>query len=593
MNIGIIGYGYVGEAVAESYRFTDLTVCDVAPAALEKAAKQVLGVANPCGMVRRVVGDVRDMATYQGVYRRYDAVFVCVPTPARPDGSCDDSVLVSVVKEVIALGLTDTIICKSTAPVETYRGFPKSVVAFAPEFLRQASSVLDYLNQKRIVIGVDESELAQRCVQVFRKAFRTEEIRCISRDAAVMVKYTHNVSLAVKVAAMNECHLLAQHYGVRWDEVQRGLERTVVGNSHTQVPGPDGKAGFGGACFPKDMHAFLHMVKGVAGTHFNTIQAAMGWCQPDADPAPLAFKPVASGTLPDAFSEFTPADSHGALVTEGITVEAALKVLSAAFAADPGYLWTWQSDVAVAFQDAVARDPEASIHEASNRAAAQFLKSAFDVDVTGQQEFTYFEAHWAEQGRNKDRIYPDPKALESLHGSMPPLTWTDAPDWADSLGQFQVAGFDRVASVAGMGDDFARKLFIWYSSLGDQYEYVFHEDGVRFDFGDGVGQWPRDSVLRVARRPDGALHDDTQRLDFLERLLISLDGEKLVVHAVPRQSDDEHSRKFRVDYRLRGCDYSVRNVQSLRTLLDELKENPRKYGWDYINQLLDQLLETK
>ena len=31
-----------------------------------------------------------------------------------------------------------------------------------------------------------------------------------------------------------------------------------IGNTHMQVPGPDGQKGFGGHCFPKDTEAFLH-----------------------------------------------------------------------------------------------------------------------------------------------------------------------------------------------------------------------------------------------------------------------------------------------------------------------------------------------
>ena len=30
-----------------------------------------------------------------------------------------------------------------------------------------------------------------------------------------------------------------------------------IGNSHMNVPGPDGKYGFGGACFPKDVSALI------------------------------------------------------------------------------------------------------------------------------------------------------------------------------------------------------------------------------------------------------------------------------------------------------------------------------------------------
>ena len=33
-----------------------------------------------------------------------------------------------------------------------------------------------------------------------------------------------------------------------------------IGDSHTSVHGPDGKRGFGGTCFPKDVSSFLHQI---------------------------------------------------------------------------------------------------------------------------------------------------------------------------------------------------------------------------------------------------------------------------------------------------------------------------------------------
>ena len=34
-----------------------------------------------------------------------------------------------------------------------------------------------------------------------------------------------------------------------------------IGIGHTQVPGPDGKFGYGGACFPKDVSAIISLAK--------------------------------------------------------------------------------------------------------------------------------------------------------------------------------------------------------------------------------------------------------------------------------------------------------------------------------------------
>jgi UDPglucose 6-dehydrogenase len=34
-----------------------------------------------------------------------------------------------------------------------------------------------------------------------------------------------------------------------------------VGHSHMNVPGPDGKFGFGGSCFPKDIQAMINFAE--------------------------------------------------------------------------------------------------------------------------------------------------------------------------------------------------------------------------------------------------------------------------------------------------------------------------------------------
>ncbi len=46
-----------------------------------------------------------------------------------------------------------------------------------------------------------------------------------------------------------------------------------IGNSHSRVPGHDGKRGFGGTCFPKDINAIIEFSK-EHNIEMNTLEAA-------------------------------------------------------------------------------------------------------------------------------------------------------------------------------------------------------------------------------------------------------------------------------------------------------------------------------
>ena len=53
--------------------------------------------------------------------------------------------------------------------------------------------------------------------------------------------------------------LISDKIGANWEDVISGYLRDGrIGHSHTQVPGHDGKPGFGGSCFPKDVQALIH-----------------------------------------------------------------------------------------------------------------------------------------------------------------------------------------------------------------------------------------------------------------------------------------------------------------------------------------------
>jgi UDPglucose 6-dehydrogenase len=72
----------------------------------------------------------------------------------------------------------------------------------------------------------------------------------------------NNCFFATKVSLLNEYYRLAKSINVDWRTAMHGFAADGrVGDSHMQIPGPDGKLGFGGSCFPKDINAFIHLGK--------------------------------------------------------------------------------------------------------------------------------------------------------------------------------------------------------------------------------------------------------------------------------------------------------------------------------------------
>ena len=75
MKIGIIGQGYVGTAVKEVFSKH-----------YETNTFDLNGKCN-CNSIHELVNNS-------------DIIFVCVPTPMKKDGSCDTSIVESVVKDI-------------------------------------------------------------------------------------------------------------------------------------------------------------------------------------------------------------------------------------------------------------------------------------------------------------------------------------------------------------------------------------------------------------------------------------------------------------------------------------------------------------
>ena len=89
------------------------------------------------------------------------------------------------------------------------------------------------------------------------KVFKTAPVE------AAFIKYAINSFLATKVTFFNQLYDAAMELDASFNNIISGLEMDArLGKSHMRVPGYDGKMGFGGACFPKDVSAFVKEFKG-------------------------------------------------------------------------------------------------------------------------------------------------------------------------------------------------------------------------------------------------------------------------------------------------------------------------------------------
>ena len=192
-------------------------------------------------------------------------IFVCVPTPMKKDGSCDTSIVESVVLEVDdavkKMGLLRVVVIKSTVPPGTTDAINEKTeniqVCFNPEFLTERNAIEDFKNQDRIIIG-GPRPATNVVKQMYATAFPNVPTTKTSSTIAELVKYVTNCFLATKVSFANEIKQICDKLEIDYDKVieYAGKDKRL-GNSHWAVPGPDGNLGFGLTCFPKDLNALI------------------------------------------------------------------------------------------------------------------------------------------------------------------------------------------------------------------------------------------------------------------------------------------------------------------------------------------------
>ena len=261
-NIGIIGRGFVGSAVAHG--FSEGVGYNAIIRIYDKDPSKSLN-------------------SLEDVVNKSDFIFVSVPTPSNEDGTINIEILNSCISEINEIHskkkhsnpivlIRSTILPGTSLKIQNI--FPDMRIVFNPEFLTERSANFDFISQTRFVLGGDEKNVAE-VSKLYRDRFGSS-IAIIETDfqSAELIKYVCNTYFATKVSFLNEMKRISDKVDANWDDVIEGFLRDGrIGSSHSQVPGPDGKFGFGGSCFPKDIQAMISFSKEI-GVYTNVLNGA-------------------------------------------------------------------------------------------------------------------------------------------------------------------------------------------------------------------------------------------------------------------------------------------------------------------------------
>ena len=249
--IGIVGNGFVGSAV--QYGFSPNVGCD--------AEVRVYDV-NP----------TKSTHTLEETVNKSDFIFLSVPTPANRDGSINIDILDNALNDINKVSERDNIVLvRSTVIPGTTRELQSKYnqlnLLFNPEFLTERSAKFDFINQSRFIVGGSGQSINMMCAGRFTDLIKDRFGDCVAvletnYETAEMIKYMNNCFFATKVSFMNEMYQIAEKSNVNWDDAVSGfVSDGRIGHSHLGVPGHDGKFGFGGSCFPKDIQAMINFTE--------------------------------------------------------------------------------------------------------------------------------------------------------------------------------------------------------------------------------------------------------------------------------------------------------------------------------------------
>tara|TARA_Y100000385_G_C12994985_1_gene594532 strand:+ start:342 stop:1187 length:846 start_codon:yes stop_codon:yes gene_type:complete len=237
MKIAIIGCGFVGNALINGLN-ADVTTLKIDP---------------------KFGTDIQNLSAFKP-----DAIFICVPTPMSSSSDQDLSILNSVIFDLQKISVDCLVIIKSTVlpnHIDKYKNKFREFV-YNPEFLTERNANSDFINAELILFGGEDLSVS-KLSDIYGEYTKCKNKNYFKTDVitASLIKYSINSFLATKVIFFNELFNVFKksNSNEAWKNIIEIMKQdSRIGNSHMDVPGPDGRFGYGGACFPKDTHALLN-----------------------------------------------------------------------------------------------------------------------------------------------------------------------------------------------------------------------------------------------------------------------------------------------------------------------------------------------
>jgi UDPglucose 6-dehydrogenase len=285
-NIAVAGTGYVGLVTGTCFANlgNKITCIDISEEKIDMLKQGDVPIYEPGlgELIQRNVqaGRLHFTTSYAQALADADFVFICVGTPSGVDGEADLR-YVRMAAETIAETMDHPLIVvnKSTVPVGTgdwvadiiTRTQPRPIdfaVVSCPEFLKEGSAIVDFMNADRVVLGSTDRDAADKVAQLhlpLRAPIIVTDLR-----TAEMIKYASNAFLATRISFINEIASICDKLGADVREVAAGMGYDKRIGPHFLNAG----LGYGGSCFPKDVKALEHMAL-VQGSHPSLLRAVM------------------------------------------------------------------------------------------------------------------------------------------------------------------------------------------------------------------------------------------------------------------------------------------------------------------------------